>query len=127
MTPPGEGFHRTGHGMYTPGRVQFFAFCVPVVYDHFHDVSSMDVYSFLFFQAKDGIRDIGVTRVQTCALPIFASRGAVTRKRVGTGSRPRSVSGIDTAAPGRKRSTRLSAVAAASGSSSGAVPPSPAG
>ena len=28
------------------------------------------VYIF-FFQAEDGIRDIGVTGVQTCALPIF--------------------------------------------------------
>src|SRR3712207_8085058 len=27
-----------------------------------------------FFQAEDGIRDIGVTGVQTCALPIYASR-----------------------------------------------------
>src|SRR5258707_11750899 len=27
---------------------------------------------FFFFQAEDGIRDIGVTGVQTCALPIFA-------------------------------------------------------
>src|SRR3712207_9304768 len=26
---------------------------------------------FCFFQAEDGIRDIGVTGVQTCALPIF--------------------------------------------------------
>src|SRR3712207_8770240 len=26
----------------------------------------------LFFQAEDGIRDIGVTGVQTCALPISA-------------------------------------------------------
>ena len=24
-----------------------------------------------FFQAEDGIRDIGVTGVQTCALPIY--------------------------------------------------------
>src|SRR3712207_7270083 len=40
-----------------------------------------DVYSryayiisffFFFFQAEDGIRDIGVTGVQTCALPIYA-------------------------------------------------------
>src|SRR3712207_4217737 len=37
---------------------------------------------FFFFQAEDGIRDIGVTGVQTCALPIFwicygeAARGA---------------------------------------------------
>src|SRR3712207_4452057 len=28
-------------------------------------------WSLLFFQAEDGIRDIGVTGVQTCALPIF--------------------------------------------------------
>src|SRR3712207_8502005 len=29
-----------------------------------------------FFQAEDGIRDIGVTGVQTCALPIFQDRPA---------------------------------------------------
>src|SRR3712207_6865744 len=28
-------------------------------------------YLFFFFQAEDGIRDIGVTGVQTCALPIL--------------------------------------------------------
>src|SRR5258707_10514802 len=28
---------------------------------------------FFFFQAEDGIRDIGVTGVQTCALPISPS------------------------------------------------------
>src|SRR3712207_8195600 len=27
---------------------------------------------FFFFQAEDGIRDIGVTGVQTCALPIYS-------------------------------------------------------
>src|SRR3712207_5334836 len=31
-----------------------------------------DGYCFFFFQAEDGIRDIGVTGVQTCALPIYA-------------------------------------------------------
>src|SRR3712207_7515124 len=30
----------------------------------------MSDISFFFFQAEDGIRDIGVTGVQTCALPI---------------------------------------------------------
>src|SRR3712207_9540572 len=30
----------------------------------------MVIYIFFFFQAEDGIRDIGVTGVQTCALPI---------------------------------------------------------
>src|SRR3712207_9560077 len=29
---------------------------------------------FFFFQAEDGIRDIGVTGVQTCALPILLRR-----------------------------------------------------
>src|SRR5258707_5284128 len=31
---------------------------------------------FFFFQAEDGIRDIGVTGVQTCALPISAHLAA---------------------------------------------------
>src|SRR3989475_10762119 len=30
--------------------------------------------SFFFFQAEDGIRDLTVTGVQTCALPIFSRR-----------------------------------------------------
>src|SRR3712207_9595615 len=35
----------------------------------------------VFFQAEDGIRDIGVTGVQTCALPIWMvdSRGALAQ------------------------------------------------
>src|SRR5256886_4345115 len=31
---------------------------------------------FFFFQAEDGIRDLTVTGVQTCALPIFLSAAA---------------------------------------------------
>src|SRR3989440_6729874 len=31
----------------------------------------MNIYFFFFFQAEDGIRDLIVTGVQTCALPIF--------------------------------------------------------
>src|SRR5476651_2787066 len=34
-----------------------------------------DNFFFFFFQAEDGIRDIGVTGVQTCALPISSSGG----------------------------------------------------
>src|SRR2546427_8238639 len=34
-----------------------------------HDVSY--IFFFFFFQAEDGIRDLTVTGVQTCALPIF--------------------------------------------------------
>src|SRR5258707_9391164 len=33
-----------------------------------------DASLLFFFQAEDGIRDIGVTGVQTCALPIFGVR-----------------------------------------------------
>src|SRR3712207_8415656 len=45
------------------------------------------VGTFFFFQAEDGIRDIGVTGVQTCALPIFRPQlaerfGAVTARVV---------------------------------------------
>src|SRR5690349_21868753 len=36
---------------------------------------SFSIASFFFFQAEDGIRDLYVTGVQTCALPIFAERG----------------------------------------------------
>src|SRR3712207_2446960 len=39
--------------------------------DMFHPQIEFVVYCFFFFQAEDGIRDIGVTGVQTCALPIY--------------------------------------------------------
>src|SRR2546422_8530207 len=32
-------------------------------------------FFFFFFQAEDGIRDVAVTGVQTCALPIFLKGG----------------------------------------------------
>src|SRR3712207_5237007 len=41
------------------------------------------LFFFFFFQAEDGIRDIGVTGVQTCALPI--SFGLTGRGGNGTG------------------------------------------
>src|SRR5687768_18304433 len=31
----------------------------------------ISIFVFFFFQAEDGIRDVAVTGVQTCALPIF--------------------------------------------------------
>ena len=41
-------------------------------------------FFFFFFQAEDGIRDIGVTGVQTCALPISFARDLIeTRGHVG--------------------------------------------
>src|SRR5438874_108651 len=36
-------------------------------------VRKMLLYFFFFFQAEDGIRDLYVTGVQTCALPIWES------------------------------------------------------
>src|SRR2546430_4449481 len=36
---------------------------------------------FFFFQAEDGIRDLTVTGVQTCALPISFTPAAVSRPR----------------------------------------------
>src|SRR5687768_17709710 len=35
---------------------------------------------FFFFQAEDGIRDVAVTGVQTCALPIYGLMKAYTAK-----------------------------------------------
>src|SRR3712207_7360263 len=50
--------------------------------------SIVTVYYF-FFQAEDGIRDIGVTGVQTCALPIFAAVRGSARTRSRTRGRRR--------------------------------------
>src|SRR5438445_2755049 len=41
--------------------------------------STLMIFSFFFFQAEDGIRDIGVTGVQTCALPIFTAAPIASR------------------------------------------------
>src|SRR3712207_8428699 len=44
----------------------------PYLYDDFLSFVELLLFSlFFFFQAEDGIRDIGVTGVQTCALPIL--------------------------------------------------------
>src|SRR5258707_11770981 len=52
------------------------------------------IFFFFFFQAEDGIRDIGVTGVQTCALPIsFASAHATPRCRA---NRKLSKNGVET-------------------------------
>src|SRR2546429_2531830 len=39
---------------------------------------------FFFFQAEDGIRDVAVTGVQTCALPICSSTSPVESASAGT-------------------------------------------
>src|SRR5687768_17865404 len=45
------------------------------VSDQFVGVQTVMVY--FFFQAEDGIRDVAVTGVQTCALPICPGDGSV--------------------------------------------------
>src|SRR3990172_10624633 len=40
---------------------------------------SVRLRRFFFFQAEDGIRDVAVTGVQTCALPISCHRRSPTR------------------------------------------------
>src|SRR5687768_6766817 len=42
--------------------------------DFFFSVSSVFFDFFFFFQTENGIRDVAVTGVQTCALPIFAGK-----------------------------------------------------
>src|SRR2546422_4196796 len=39
-------------------------------------------FCFFFFQAEDGIRDVAVTGVQTCALPILTGPGGYARMAV---------------------------------------------
>src|SRR2546430_8870783 len=40
------------------------------------------MFFFFFFQAEDGIRDLTVTGVQTCALPIFLLIGIVKKNAI---------------------------------------------
>src|SRR3989449_5795410 len=59
------------------------------------EISGIINFFFFFFQAEDGIRDVAVTGVQTCALPILtvvthdvphvAPPERVTVKRIGKG------------------------------------------
>src|SRR3712207_9119128 len=53
------------------------------------------MFPIFFFQAEDGIRDIGVTGVQTCALPISALRAFEDLAEAGDGHRGGEPVGID--------------------------------
>src|SRR6266576_4591898 len=75
----------------------------------------MDYYFFFFFQAEDGIRDLYVTGVQTCALPIwFGGRDALAgvprggrpnlQRTLPTLSRPETLSSARPAPTQRSRS-----------------------
>src|SRR2546422_5579497 len=68
---------------------------------------------FFFFQAEDGIRDVAVTGVQTCALPIsVASRvgtstGIPPTRRACSGYEPQYGLGIRTSSPGSRTATAI--------------------
>src|SRR2546429_6799719 len=54
-------------------------------------------YCFFFFQAEDGIRDVAVTGVQTCALPIFEALAlAAYRERKISAAQLRQLLGYET-------------------------------
>src|SRR2546422_10078169 len=66
------------------------------------------VFFFFFFQAEDGIRDVAVTGVQTCALPISGARaGAARRSHLSPAERggSRGVTGSDSTG-GQRREVR---------------------
>src|SRR5205085_6614945 len=78
---------------------------------------------FFFFQAEDGIRDLTVTGVQTCALPIYRAvrrsrereRGAgvvPARELVGPGSRERHQPGRAARGSARQRQLRARGIGA---------------
>src|SRR2546427_3067939 len=46
--------------------------CFPL-YCYLFELIVLSIFVFFFFQAEDGIRDLTVTGVQTCALPISAT------------------------------------------------------
>src|SRR2546422_8216743 len=61
--------------------------------------------AFFFFQAEDGIRDVAVTGVQTCALPIFD--GVKTRLFLGADIRHEPLSEIIRITCSKNRPERL--------------------
>src|SRR2546427_7886395 len=76
-------------------------------------VLDYELLFFFFFQAEDGIRDLTVTGVQTCALPISATRArsaAVchrgSRLRITPPPPPRSRARRDTARARARRAAR---------------------
>src|SRR5688572_32440122 len=64
----------------------FFLFLLVILFlFFFFYIIFLVFFFFFFFQAEDGIRDLTVTGVQTCALPIFfRRRAAITACRPDT-------------------------------------------
>src|SRR2546430_8754073 len=74
-------------------------------------IDDVVVHFFFFFQAEDGIRDLTVTGVQTCALPI--SRGRCSAGRSTRPPRPAAAPVGPASAPARRSCRRASAAATA--------------
>src|SRR2546429_5898034 len=74
------------------------------------DARRLIAVSFFFFQAEDGIRDVAVTGVRTCALPIYrpvpAAQAAADRRAGPLGLEPAAVAHPDA---GRRAMSRASA------------------
>src|SRR2546429_872997 len=57
--------------------------CGGLIWENRVSNESICLHMFFFFQAEDGIRDVAVTGVQTCALPISRSLGDMIRSEMG--------------------------------------------
>src|SRR2546430_11003234 len=84
----------------------------------------MSIYFFFFFfQAEDGIRDLTVTGVQTCALPILSPVSALAGRRITGRSHPMTAGTCTTAdsstRKGRRMRSRAASPATASRQASG--------
>src|SRR2546430_13185595 len=80
-----------------------------------HFENNIGLTGFFFFQAEDGIRDLTVTGVQTCALPIL-SRSTSRRKKAHERAWPESTLAVVRSAP-RPLSVDIAACRSSSASS----------
>src|SRR3712207_4773924 len=77
----------------------FFIFIYSLLSSVLFFYVSLFFFFFFFFQAEDGIRDIGVTGVQTCALPISRPDG----RRGGRDAQRRPILAREPPRPDRRR------------------------
>src|SRR3989449_2120840 len=67
------------------------------------------IFFFFFFQAEDGIRDVAVTGVQTCALPIFTTASFASAAKAPFSSAISRTSSISSSVSSGKRLTATTA------------------